>query len=59
MAQLKYDITPANATRFAADIAGAVEKNEGVKLDYSVASLAEVDKDHRPISRRGLQGRGA
>jgi membrane-anchored protein YejM (alkaline phosphatase superfamily) len=44
MAQLKYDITPANATKFAADIAAAVEKNEGVKLDFSVASLAEIDK---------------
>jgi hypothetical protein len=44
MAQLKYDITPANAPRFAADAVAAVEENEGVTLDYSVASLAEVDK---------------
>jgi hypothetical protein len=44
MAQLKYDITPANAPKFAADIAIAVEENEGIKLDYSVASLAVIDR---------------
>jgi hypothetical protein len=44
MGKLKYDITPSNARRFASDIADAVEENEGVRLDYSVASLAEIDR---------------
>ena len=43
MAELKYDITPENAPRFAADIAAAVERHEGITLDYSVESLAEID----------------
>src|SRR5262249_8774696 len=42
MAQLKYDITPRNVPRFAADIVAAVEKNEGVALDYSVVSLEVI-----------------
>jgi hypothetical protein len=44
MAELTYDITPGNAPKFAADIAAIVEENEGVKLDYSVASLAVIDR---------------
>jgi hypothetical protein len=44
MAELKYDITPGNAAKFAADIAALVEENEGVNLDYSVASLAAIDR---------------
>jgi hypothetical protein len=43
MAELKYEITPENAPRFAAMIAEYVEQNEGVAMDYSVESLETVD----------------
>jgi len=44
MAELKYDITPENAPRFAADIVKTAKKVDGVTLDYSVKSLKIVDK---------------
>ena len=44
MVQLKYDITPENAPRFAADIVTITEKNVGDVLDYSVESLETVDR---------------
>lgn len=40
---LKYDITPENAPRFAADIVGVVKRVSSVDLDYSVESLADAD----------------
>lgn len=43
MAELRYDITPENAPRFAADVVETVEDLDGIKLDYSVASLRELD----------------
>ena len=44
MVQLKHDITPRNASRFAADVVAVTERLEGVTLDYSVESLAEIDR---------------
>jgi hypothetical protein len=44
VAELKYDIKPKNAPRFAADIVKTAKKVEGVTLDYSVKSLKIVDK---------------
>lgn len=44
LAELKYDITPENAPRFAADVAVVVEANEGVTLDYSPRSLETIDR---------------
>ena len=44
MAELKYDITPENAPLFAADIVASAKKISGATLDYSVKSLAKVDR---------------
>jgi hypothetical protein len=44
MAELKYDITPENAPLFAEDIVVTAQKISGVTLDYSVKSLAAVDR---------------
>lgn len=44
MAELKYDILPENAPLFAADIVATAKKNNGAVLDYSVKSLAIVDR---------------
>lgn len=44
MAELKFDIIPQNAPRFAADIVKTAKKVDGVTLDYSVKSLKIVDK---------------
>jgi len=44
VAELKYDITPANAPRFAADIVARTKKVDGATLDYSVKSLTVVDR---------------
>jgi len=44
MAELKHDITPGNAPRFAADVVALVEEFEGVTLDYSVESLEVIDR---------------
>ena len=41
--RLKYPPTVENAPRFAADIAASAQQISGVQLDYSVASLKEVD----------------
>lgn len=43
MVQLKYDVTPSNAPKFAADVVKMVQINEGVTLDYSVESLVIID----------------
>jgi hypothetical protein len=40
---LKYDITPKNAPRFAADIVRLAKSISGVDLDYSVESLTDTD----------------
>ncbi len=41
--RLQYEPTPANASRFAADIVRVAHNVSGVALDYSVASLKHVD----------------
>ncbi|MFL5240734.1 MAG: DUF6278 family protein [Gemmataceae bacterium] len=41
--RLKYPTTPENAPMFAADIIGAAAEISGVKLDYSIASLKDLD----------------
>ncbi len=55
MAQLKYDITPRNAPRFAADIAAAVQKNEGITLDYSIDSLEAIDRIIDGFHKEGVK----
>jgi hypothetical protein len=40
---LKYDITPENAPRFAADIVRLAKSVNDVDLDYSIESLANAD----------------
>jgi hypothetical protein len=42
--ELKYDITSANAPRFAADIVKCAREISRADLDYSVQSLAKVDE---------------
>jgi hypothetical protein len=44
MAELKYDMIPRNAPRFAADVVATTEKIDGAVLDYSVESLETVDR---------------
>jgi hypothetical protein len=41
--RLKYEATPANAPRFAADMVRVAQQVSEVALDYSVASLKNVD----------------
>ncbi len=41
--RLKYKPTPKNAPKFASDIIAAAAGISGVELDYSVASLKDVD----------------
>jgi hypothetical protein len=40
---LRYEPTPENASRFAADIVGVAQNVSGTALDYSVDSLKQVD----------------
>ena len=42
--ELKYDIVPANAPSFAADIVQDAKNISGAALDYSVESLVKVDE---------------
>ena len=44
MAELKYDISPSNAPRFAADIVQTTKRLDVIVLDYSIASLEKVDE---------------
>jgi hypothetical protein len=55
MAELKYDIVPENAPRFAADIVGVAKKHFDVTLDYSVNSLADVDQVIGGFHEEGLK----
>jgi hypothetical protein len=41
--RLKYEVVPANAALFAADIVDVAQRVSGMSLDYSVESLAAVD----------------
>lgn len=51
MAELKYDISPSNAPRFAADIVQTTKRLDGIVLDYSIASLEKVDDHFRIVPR--------
>jgi hypothetical protein len=53
--RLAYEPTPENAPKFAADIVAAAENVDGVKLDYSVASLAKVDNILESLRRDGTK----
>ncbi len=55
MAELKYDIAPSNAPRFAADTVAVVEENEGVTLDYSVESLEVIDRIVGSFREEGVE----
>ncbi|MBD3676519.1 MAG: hypothetical protein HUJ26_23660 [Planctomycetaceae bacterium] len=52
---LKYEISPENAPRFAADIAEVAEQNTGVPLDYSVESLEIVDEIIGGFHEQGVE----
>lgn len=54
MAELKYDITPENASRFAGDIIASAQEIDGVTLDYSESSLQEVDRIIGRFHEQGL-----
>jgi hypothetical protein len=51
--QLKYDIIPANAPSFAADIVQSAKNISGVELDYSVGSLLKVDEILEDFRKQG------
>ena len=51
--QLKYDIVPANAPTFAADIVQSAKDISGVDLDYSVESLVKVDEILEDFRKQG------
>jgi hypothetical protein len=55
MAELKYDIIPENAARFAADIVVVAKNHFDVTLDYSVNSLAGVDRIIGGFHEEGLK----
>ncbi|KRV48418.1 hypothetical protein AQ490_03955 [Wenjunlia vitaminophila] len=44
MTSLKYPLVAANGPRFAADIVSVVREGARIRLDYSVRSLAVVDR---------------
>lgn len=55
MAELKHDIVPENAPLFAADIVVVAQEHFGATLDYSVQSLAEVDRIVGGLHEEGLK----
>lgn len=49
----KYPSVAANGPRYAADVVAMVGTTAGIRLDYSVASLAVVDRVIESIRREG------
>ena len=55
--RLKYEPTPENASRFAADVVASASSVSGVKLDYTPDSLVLVDGIFDDFRSDGVSGR--